>query len=88
MSTTPDNRFAEILRRCDEAGQRRTLPEIRERRGPTVSLDNARLLNLSSNDYLGLGSDTSLHQAFFAGADELDLDAYGMTASASRLLTM
>jgi len=87
MSTMLYKRFADALSQLAEAGQRRRLTTVERRSGPTVSFEKGELVNLSSNDYLGLGSDTSLHRAFFAGACEPDLDAYGMTASASRLLT-
>ncbi|MDE6334184.1 MAG: 8-amino-7-oxononanoate synthase, partial [Muribaculaceae bacterium] len=41
------------------------------------------VLDMSSNDYLGLGADRSLREEFFALYDPADL---AMTSSASRLL--
>jgi len=87
MTTAPANRFAEELHRQDEAGLLRRLPVIGRRDGTSLTCGDTALLNLSSNDYLGLGGDTSLRADFLAAADASDSDAYGMAASASRLLT-
>jgi 8-amino-7-oxononanoate synthase len=62
----------------------RVLPCITARNGNSIELSGQRLLNLSSNDYLGLGDDRELLAAY---AEELTKRRYGMSSSSSRLLT-
>lgn len=75
------------LERLRGLGRHRSLPVIS--RGPRGAVEHAGLglLNLSSNDYLGLGSDEGLLRAFLRETPEKVLDERGMTASSSRLLT-
>ncbi len=87
MTEGAHSRFADALNRADEAGLRRTLPTLGKRSGPMLASGDTQALNLSSNDYLGLGADVSLHREFFAGSADVDLERHGMGASASRLLT-
>ena len=49
-----------------------------------ITIHNKRMLNLASNDYLGLASDTQLREQFF---DENPNSARWMSSSSSRLLT-
>ncbi|OOR91360.1 8-amino-7-oxononanoate synthase [Moraxella caviae] len=51
---------------------------------PATSADTPPLLNLASNDYLGLASDTHLRQQFFTTHSQ---DSLRLSASSSRLLT-
>ncbi|MBI9018289.1 MAG: 8-amino-7-oxononanoate synthase [Phycisphaerae bacterium] len=46
--------------------------------------DSSGMLNLSSNDYLGLSQDMKLYEEFY---NELPYDKYNLSASSSRLLT-
>lgn len=69
-----------------QAGRRRALPEITARRGHRVTCAGQELLNLCSNDYLGLGGDAALAAAFHARCAGGSPDAGGMAGSASRLL--
>ena len=52
--------------------------------GRYIRLDQHQMLNLASNDYLGLASDLPLREQFF---DETSNDQRRMSSSSSRLLT-
>jgi 8-amino-7-oxononanoate synthase len=67
----------------------RSIPVTGARRGRHIEVDGRLLLNLSSNDYLGLGADRELFSSFIAGIreDRFDDGRYAMTSSSSRLLT-
>ena len=64
-------------------GNLRTLPEVRHD-GIWIDQDGRRMLNMSSNDYLGLASDATLQDEFWQGLPERDRL---LSASSSRLLT-
>ena len=49
-----------------------------------IEIDQQRMLNLSSNDYLGLAANTQLREQFF---DETPNSQFWMSSSSSRLLT-
>ncbi len=63
-------------------GNYRTLKNVRQQ-GKWVWQEDVRMLNLSSNDYLGLASDSELQAAFFRSTD---LETARLSASSSRLL--
>jgi 8-amino-7-oxononanoate synthase len=71
----------EELRRLDRY---RILPDITARHGKDIAVNDQLLLNLSSNDYLGLGDDRELLAGY---VEELRERQYAMTSSSSRLLT-
>ncbi|QJA05446.1 8-amino-7-oxononanoate synthase [Thermosulfurimonas marina] len=74
----------DLHRELSEIGQRgrlRTLRTIEERRGAWVKIEGRWLLNLSSNDYLGLSTEISLGEL----AEKLSL--FGLGAGAARLLS-
>src|ERR1043166_195206 len=60
----------------------RHLREIGGAQGPIVDLVGQRLINFSSNDYLGLANDPRLREAVLAGIAE-----FGVGAGASRLIS-
>ncbi|MEW6517539.1 MAG: 8-amino-7-oxononanoate synthase [candidate division FCPU426 bacterium] len=79
--------LAEELKQLEAAGAFRRLRGFERREGPYVWLAGRRLLNLSSNDYLGLAGDPEWLRAFLAqAADAVDVDRSGLGATASRLL--
>lgn len=61
----------------------RTLPCVKHQ-GHNIVKDGHSMLNLSSNDYLGLATDTHLRQEFL---DQLDAESFLPGSSSSRLLT-
>lgn len=75
--------YKKRLEELEASGNLRRLPEI-EHDGKWVERDGKRMLNLSSNDYLGLTSRTDLKQEFM---EELMEKNYPFSSSSSRLLT-
>ncbi|MEI7708017.1 MAG: 8-amino-7-oxononanoate synthase [Chlorobium sp.] len=62
----------------------RVLPDITARDGKDIEVNGERLLNLSSNDYLGLGDDNELLEGY---GRRFRKSSHAMTSSSSRLLT-
>lgn len=75
--------FGEVLGRLALESNLRKLPEI-EHDGMYVLRGGKRMLNLSSNDYLGLAQDMELRDEFLASVPASRLV---MSSSSSRLLT-
>lgn len=75
--------YSQVLHELQEAGNLRVLPEVTHC-GMWVEKDGKRMLNVSSNDYLGLASDRSLQDEFLRNVAERDRL---LSASSSRLLT-
>ena len=75
--------FASELERLHAAGDLRCLQPL-EHDGPYVWHGGRKMLNLSSNDYLGLAAERELREEFLAG---LSADNLLMSASSSRLLS-
>lgn len=75
--------YNSILQELENTGNLRHLPEIIHR-GNLVEKDGLTMLNLSSNDYLGLASRHDLQQAFL---EEWQEKQYPFSSSSSRLLT-
>jgi len=74
--------FREDLEALRARSLDRHLREITGPQGAEVEIGDRRLINFSSNDYLGLANDSRLRQAARAGIDE-----FGVGAGASRLIT-
>ena len=80
--------YNEEIAALERSGLLRELNPVSSRSGPYVTRRGRRLLNLSSNDYLGMAADEELHRSFYAGLNNGNLlDGYGLGSSASRLMT-
>jgi 8-amino-7-oxononanoate synthase len=76
------NLFAEQLKALRAASLDRHLREISSSQGPEIEIAGRRLINFSSNDYLGLANDSRLRDAAISGINE-----FGVGAGASRLIS-
>jgi 8-amino-7-oxononanoate synthase len=76
-----DDFLSAELARIEAAGLRRSLRVLDSAQGPEVVCDGGRVVNFSSNDYLGLAGDPRL-----AAAAREALDEAGTGAGASRLV--
>lgn len=73
--------LTESLQKIEAAGLKRSLRELSSPQGAEVICDGRRLVNFSSNDYLGLAADPRLSEA-----TRLALDEAGLGSGASRLV--
>ena len=74
--------FAEELETLRARSLNRRLREISSAQGSEIEIAGRRLINFSSNDYLGLANDPRLRKAATAAIDE-----FGVGAGASRLIS-
>lgn len=74
--------LAIALSELEKAGLKRELRPIASRQGPEVDVNGVRLLNFSSNDYLGLATEPFLAEAAIAAIAQ-----YGTGSGASRLIS-
>ena len=77
------NSIQEELQTLKEKRNFRSLPQLIHNKGEVV-VNGQRMLNLSSNDYLGLSNDLSLRNDFL---ETLTPQTFLPTSSSSRLLT-
>lgn len=70
------------LLRLKEAGLYRTLRRVEGEQGPTLILQGREVINLSSNNYLGIANHPALCEAAKAA-----IDRYGCGSGASRLIS-
>lgn len=75
--------YSNILRQLSASGSLRSLPDV-EHQGKYIKKEGNTMLNLSSNDYLGLALRTDLRNEFL---DELRATDIPLSSSSSRLLT-
>jgi 8-amino-7-oxononanoate synthase len=77
-----ENRFAKDLTALRARSLDRHLREVTGAQGPEVEFGGRRLINFSSNDYLGLAGDPRLREAAIDATKE-----FGLGAGASRLIS-
>lgn len=83
MENTNYQSYSDELSRLEASGNLRRLPEV-EHDGKYIISGGRRMLNLSSNDYLGLAVDRDLRKYFLSRVSDRDLQ---FSSSSSRLLT-
>lgn len=82
--------YRQTLDRLDDAGMLRRLRPYGRSGGALIEDDGRALLNLSSNDYLGLAGDSALLTAFYETMDRGGaalLEHFALGTASSRLLT-
>ncbi|KJS01819.1 MAG: 8-amino-7-oxononanoate synthase [Desulfobulbaceae bacterium BRH_c16a] len=80
--------YRQSLDSLEKSGRLRTLRPLTGRNGCRIVYRGREMLNLTSNDYLGLAGDKLVHRRFYAGMAEGNiLDDFGLGAASSRLLT-
>lgn len=83
-----NSNYKETLEKLGRAGRLRTLKPLSGRNGCRIVCRGREMLNLTSNDYLGLAGDKEIHRRFYASlTDGNILDDFGLGAASSRLLT-
>ncbi|OGR19352.1 MAG: 8-amino-7-oxononanoate synthase [Desulfobacterales bacterium GWB2_56_26] len=83
-----NSNYKENLENLGRVGRLRTLKPLSGRNGCRIVYGGRAMLNLTSNDYLGLAGAKEIHHRFYAGmTDGNILDNFGLGAASSRLLT-
>ena len=81
------NRLQDSLNALVAANQYRHIPNL-QHHGRYVLSEGKQLLNIASNDYLGLGSDSQLQSEFLSQFNQMPItNTPRMSATSSRLLT-
>ena len=81
------SRYGKKLEALEAKGRLRELTPLQRCEAGRVNFKERILLNLSSNDYLGLGQDKALRQRFYQGLTDGKDENFGLAAASSRLLT-
>lgn len=88
IQTDSYNFFCEELKLLKKKGLLRTLKNADHRIDKWIYYNGEKILNLSSNNYLGLASDTTLHGEFYKLLNNKNIiDSFGLGSTSSRLLT-
>lgn len=83
-----DYRLHEHLQSLDAQGLLRSVVQTKPLAKGRIEVEGKQYLNLSGNDYLGLGSDAALLREFYASlARDGDSSLYALGSGASRLMT-
>ena len=83
-----DKQYGESLEKLAQNGRLRELKPLSGRNGCRVEYNGSEMLNLTSNDYLGIAGDRLLHRKFYdLLSSENIVDNYGLGSASSRLLT-
>lgn len=81
------SRYGKKLQMLESKGRLRSLHPFEKSSSGKVEHNGRTLLNLSSNDYLGLGQDIVLRKRFYQGLEDGSSELFGLAAASSRLLT-
>ncbi len=82
------DRLRNELEQLQQSGMARRLQPLSGRSGGLVDVHGRRLINLSSNDYLGLAGDRGFLDEFYRQRTPANsADRYGLGTASSRLLT-
>ena len=80
--------YAKSLQKLQAEGRLREFKPLSGRNGCRIVYRGREMLNLTSNDYLGLAGDKRLHEKFYSTRTDTNLlDDFGLGAASSRLLT-
>ncbi len=82
-----NSRYAKKLHELERRGRLRELAPVKQYDSGSVQYKGKKLLNLSSNDYLGLGQDSELLQGFYLELECGKSGVSGFSAASSRLLS-
>ena len=74
-------RIREELKKLEENGQLRKIPEITNKEGNKILIDNKEYMNFASNDYLGISTNLDLKKEFLTSNNSL------MSSASARLLS-
>jgi len=76
------------ISRLQNSGSLRMLRPLSSRCGCHVDYNGMTMINMTSNDYLGIAGDKKLHEEFYTSLDNSNvLERYGLGVASSRLLT-
>ncbi len=80
--------YSDSLLQLAASGRLRTLKPLSDRNGCRIFYKGREMLNLTSNDYLGVAGNKQIQQKFYSTMNEGNiLDNFGLGAASSRLLT-